>query len=91
MEEIQAKDLQMHAFKDEIYKREVQLQKFVRVNGGHVQNPKEDAFSKTILDCYDKLQTLQAEKLGLAQRAEIVSRRTSQGSPSSFSMLICSL
>lgn len=72
MEEIQAKDLQIQAFKDEIQKRDAQLQKWVRSNGGHVQNPKEEAFSKTVNDCYDKCEILQAEKLGLSQKAQIV-------------------
>lgn len=72
LEEVQAKDLQIAAFKDEIHKRDAQLQKWVRVNGGHVPNPKEEAFSKTINDCYDKCEILQAEKLGLSEKAQIV-------------------
>ncbi|KAI5367144.1 Putative inhibitor of growth histone-binding protein [Septoria linicola] len=72
LEEIQAKDLQIAAFKDEIHKRDAQLQKWVRVNGGHVLNPKEEAFSKTINDCYDKCEILQAEKCGLSEKAQIV-------------------
>jgi inhibitor of growth protein 3 len=72
LEEIQAKDLQIAAFKDEITKRDNALQKWVRVNGGHVHNPKEDAFSRTINDCYDKCEILQAEKCGLSQKIEIV-------------------
>ena len=75
LEEIQAKDMQISAFKDEINKRDNQLQKWVRVNGGHVQNPKDDAFSKTINDCYDKCEILQAEKLGLSEKALIVLER----------------
>ncbi|CAK1357826.1 Inhibitor of growth protein 3 [Cercospora beticola] len=72
LEEVQAKDLQIAAFKDEIIKRDAQLQKWVRVNGGHVLNPKEEAFSKTINDCYDKCEILQAEKLGLSEKAQVV-------------------
>lgn len=75
MEEIQAKDLQIAAFKDEINKRDAQLQKWVRLNGGHVQNPKEEAFSKTISDCYDKCEVLQAAKCGLAEKASLVLER----------------
>ena len=75
LEEIQAKDLQIFAFKDEIAKRDAQLQKWVRLNGGHVLNPKEDAFSKTINDCYDKCEILQAEKCGLSEKALIVLER----------------
>ncbi|KAF1818538.1 uncharacterized protein K489DRAFT_327304 [Dissoconium aciculare CBS 342.82] len=75
LEEIQAKDLQIQAFKDEINKRDTQLQKWVRTNGGHVANPKEDAFSNIINDCYDKCDILQAEKSGLAEKAVIVLER----------------
>lgn len=75
LEEIQAKDLQISAFRQEIDKRDNQLQKWVRVNGGHVQNPKEDAFSRTINDCYDKCEILQAEKCGLSEKALIVLER----------------
>ena len=75
LEEMQAKDMQIQAFKDEIAKRDAQLQKWVRVNGGHVPNPKEEAFSKTISDCYDKCEILQAEKCGLSERALIVLER----------------
>ncbi len=75
LEEIQAKDIQIQAFRDEINKRDAQLQKWVRINGGHVQNPKEEAFSKTINDCYDKCEILQAEKCGLSEKAQIVLER----------------
>ena len=62
LEEIQAKDHQILAYKEEINKRDAALQKWVRLNGGHVPNPKEDAFTKTINDCFDKCEILQAEK-----------------------------
>lgn len=75
LEEIQAKDLQIQAFRDEINKRDNQLQKWVRLNGGHVQNPKEEAFSRTISDCFDKCEILQAEKCGLSEKALIVLER----------------
>lgn len=67
--------MQIHAFKDEINKRDAQLQKWVRVNGGHVLNPKEEAFSRTINDCYDKIEILQAEKCGLSEKGLIVLER----------------
>lgn len=75
LEEIQAKDQQILAYKDEINKRDAALQKWVRLNGGHVQNPKEEAFSKTINDCFDKCEILQAEKCGLSEKALIVLER----------------
>lgn len=75
LEEIQAKDSQIMLYKDEISKRDAQLQKWVRLNGGHVLNPKEEAFSRTISECYDKCEILQAEKLGLSEKALIVLER----------------
>lgn len=72
LEEIQAKDIQIQAYRDEINKRDAQLQKFVRLNGGHILNPKEEAFSRTINDCFDKCEILQAEKCGLSEKAMIV-------------------
>lgn len=38
-------------------------------------NPKEDAFSKTIHDCYDKCESLQAEKCALGEKALMVLER----------------
>jgi inhibitor of growth protein 3 len=75
LEEIQAKDHQILAYKEEINKRDAALQKWVRLNGGHVPNPKEDAFTKTINDCFDKCEILQAEKCGLSEKALIVLER----------------
>lgn len=75
LEEIQAKDQQILAYKEEINKRDMALQKWVRLNGGHVQNPKEEAFTKTINDCFDKCEILQAEKCGLSEKALIVLQR----------------
>lgn len=75
LEEIQAKDHQILAYKEEINKRDAALQKWVRLNGGHVPNPKEDAFTKTINDCFDKCEILQAEKCGLSEKALLVLER----------------
>lgn len=78
MEEIQAKDLQITQLKSEIDKRDAQLQKWTRANGGHVLNPKEEAFSKTIRDCFDKCEILQEAKVGLATRASILMDRVTK-------------
>lgn len=78
MEEIQAKDMQIAQFRLEIDKREAQLQKFTRANGGHVRNPKDEAFSKTIRECFDKCEILQEAKCGLAQRAQILIDRVTK-------------
>jgi inhibitor of growth protein 3 len=78
MEEVQAKDYQMEQYKQEIAKREIQLQKFTRSNGGHVANPKEEAFTKTIRECFDKCEILQEAKCGLVQRAQILLDRSTK-------------
>ncbi|WPH01273.1 Hypothetical protein R9X50_00411100 [Acrodontium crateriforme] len=75
LEEIQAKDMQITSLKDDIAKRDAQLQKWVRINGSHVLNPKEADFSKAINDRYDKCEILQAEKCGLSEKALIVLER----------------
>lgn len=78
LEEIQAKDMQIAQFKQEIEKRDSQLQKWTRMNGGHVRNPKDEAFGKTIKECFDKCEVLQEAKCGLAQRAQILIDRVTK-------------
>lgn len=72
MEEIQAKDVQLAAWREEIVKRDAVIQKFVRLNGSNIVNPKDEMYARTINDLYDKCEILQAEKLGLAEKAQIV-------------------
>ncbi|KAK3668972.1 hypothetical protein LTR22_000050 [Elasticomyces elasticus] len=75
LEEISAKDQTIASFQTEISKRDAQLQKWVRTNGGHIPNTKEEAFAKTINDCYDQCEVLQAEKVGLSEKALVVLER----------------
>lgn len=42
------------------------------MNGGHVKNPKEESFTQTIRSNYDKAEILQAEKIGLSEKAVIL-------------------
>lgn len=72
LEEIQAKDQQMQECRDLISTKDKLIQNFVRQNGGHVKNPKEDALAKNILANYDRMEILQAEKLGLSQKSAII-------------------
>lgn len=72
MEEIQAKDIQLAAWREEISKRDAAIQKFVRLNGSNAVNPKDQAYASAINDLYDKCEILQAEKVGLAEKAQIV-------------------
>lgn len=75
LEEVQAKDQQIQICKDEIARRDANLQKWVRVSGGHVLNPNEEKISKNIHANYDRAEILQSEKLGLGERALMVLER----------------
>ncbi|EGC45909.1 p21ING1c variant 2 [Histoplasma capsulatum var. duboisii H88] len=69
MEEIQAKDKIMQDCRATINSRDMSLQKFIRQNGSHAPNPKEDSYSRTILQNLDRSQVLQDEKILLSEKA----------------------
>lgn len=69
LEEIQAKDKQLLECRNVINERDNSLQRFIRQNGSHVVNPREEAYSKTVMTNYEQAQTLQDEKLGLSDKA----------------------
>lgn len=52
-----------------IASRDGQLQKFIKQNGSLVPNPKEEGYSKTIIENFDKATALQLEKVQLVQKA----------------------
>lgn len=68
-EEVNAKDLQIHECRSLIAARDSSLQKFVKLNGSLVENPKEATYSKLILQQYERAQILQEEKIGLVEKA----------------------
>ena len=68
-EEMQAKDQQIQECRSIINARDASQQKFIKLNGSLVQNPKEESYSKTISQNYDKAQILQEEKIGLSEKA----------------------
>lgn len=72
LEEVTAKDQQIEDLRNLISSRDRSIQNFIRANGGHVKNPKEDSLAKGILAAYDKVEILQAEKLALSEKAMIV-------------------
>ncbi|KAF2273119.1 uncharacterized protein EI97DRAFT_461372 [Westerdykella ornata] len=74
-EEAQAKDQQINECRAIIQSRDNSLQKFIKLNGALVQNPKEEQYSKTILQCYERAQILQEEKVGLVERAIMLTDR----------------
>ncbi|KAL1953939.1 hypothetical protein VTO42DRAFT_2017 [Malbranchea cinnamomea] len=69
MEEIQAKDKAIQECRAIIASRDTSLQKFIRLNGSLVLNPKEELYSKTILQNMDRCQVLQDEKVVLSEKA----------------------
>ncbi|KAF2677345.1 hypothetical protein K458DRAFT_319893 [Lentithecium fluviatile CBS 122367] len=68
-EEVQAKDALIQEARNMINSRDSSLQKFIKLNGPLVQNPKEEPYSKIILQNYEKAQILQEEKIGLVEKA----------------------
>lgn len=71
-EEIEQKDRQMQECLAIITKNDNAIQKWIRLNGSHTPNPKEEAHSRIIQENYDKAQILQEEKIALAQKTQQV-------------------
>ncbi len=69
-EEIAAKERQIQICMDIINSRDANIQKWIRMNGSLVANPKEEQLRKTILENFDKVQVLQEEKCALAQKSQ---------------------
>jgi inhibitor of growth protein 3 len=68
-EEMQAKDQQIQELRVAIQQRDSSIQKFIKLNGSLVENPKESDYSKTVIAKFEKAQILQEEKIGLAEKA----------------------
>jgi len=71
-EEIAEKDKLLQECIAVIQKNDTAIQKWIRINGSHVPNPREESLSRTILENYDKAQLLQEEKVALAQKTQQV-------------------
>lgn len=69
MEEIQAKDKVMQDCRATINSRDGSIQKFVKLNGSLAPNPKEEQYSKSVLQNLDKSSQLQDEKIQLSEKA----------------------
>ena len=69
---MQAKDQQIQELRAGIQQRDGSLQKFIKLNGSLVQNPKEEPYSKIITQNFERAQVLQEEKVGLADKAAIL-------------------
>ncbi|KAE8145843.1 inhibitor of growth proteins N-terminal histone-binding-domain-containing protein [Aspergillus avenaceus] len=72
MEEIQAKDKIIQDCRTTINSRDSSLQKFIKMNGSLTPNPKEEQYSKVILQNLDKSQQLQDEKIQLSEKAGVL-------------------
>lgn len=75
-EEMQAKQQLIHQSLALINARDSSMQKFIKLNGGLVKNPKEEAYETVIKNHYDRAQLLQEEKIGLAEKAFALVRLT---------------
>lgn len=72
LEEIQAKDKILQECRSVISARDGSIQKFIKANGSLVVNPKDETYTKVILQNYDRAQILQEEKLGLSEKAGVL-------------------
>ena len=70
-EEIAEKDRELQAWLTKINRCDGAIQKWIRQNP-HTPNPKEEDLSKLIKGYYDKAEILQAEKIALAQKTQLV-------------------
>ncbi|KAL4869704.1 hypothetical protein BDV12DRAFT_74885 [Aspergillus spectabilis] len=72
MEEIQAKDKIIQDCRSVINSRDSSIQKFIKANGSLTPNPKEDQYSKIIMQNLDRSHQLQDEKIHLSEKACIL-------------------
>lgn len=71
-EEAQAKQDSIASHYAIIASRDSALQKFIKMNGSLVINPKEDEYAHTIKKNFQKVQELQDEKLALVQKSSVL-------------------
>lgn len=71
-DEITEKDRQLAEHVKTIEDRDSRIQKFIKANGSHTPNPKEDGYRATIRENYVKAETLATEKIQLTQRLQAI-------------------
>lgn len=71
-EEIENKDNLMQECMHNIAKSDFAIQKWIRQNGSHVDNPKEEALRRLIEDNYDRARIIQEEKIALATKTKTI-------------------
>lgn len=71
-DEITEKDRQFAEHIKTIEDRDTRIQKWIKANGSHVPNPREDGYRATIKENYVKAEVLAAEKIQLTQRLQAI-------------------
>jgi inhibitor of growth protein 3 len=71
-EEIEHKDRLMQECLNLMSKNDGQIQKWIRINGSGVPNPKEDVLQKAYREAHDRAQILQEEKIALTTKSELL-------------------
>lgn len=71
-DEIAEKDRLMQDCLQVINRNDQAIQKWIRLNGSHTPNPREEMLSRGIVENYDKAQVLQEEKVALALKTQLV-------------------
>lgn len=74
LEEIQAKDRVIQECRGIINMRDTALQKHLKANGVIIKHPKEEQYTKVILENYEKAQELQDQKVKLSEKATLLVR-----------------
>ncbi|KAK5314979.1 hypothetical protein LTR93_009981 [Exophiala xenobiotica] len=69
MEEIQAKDKELHKFISVINQKDINIQKHLKVNGVLAPHPKENEYAELAKKNYESSALLQDQKVHLAERA----------------------
>ena len=78
-DEIADKDRQYNDCVRLIDERDGRIQKFIKINGSHEHNPREEGYRKTIMENFKKAEGLAEEKISLSQKMQaIVDRHTRQ-------------
>lgn len=69
LEEIQAKDRIVEECRNIITARDSSIQKYRKANGAGSSHPKEEVYASDIIANYEKAETVQQEKIALAERS----------------------
>ena len=81
LEEIHAKDQVVQECRNTIATRDNSIQKFVKLNGTGLPNPKEEGYCKLVKDNFERAKALQEEKCTLAEKQALLVSLPSSPSP----------